>query len=105
MILKLPSFCGVKTHTGLYKRADKALKNKEDIDIDCSKTVFTTGGFVFFLKNVEKKVFAFNSTLKSKEGVKLALINVPDIVYKALHACDFDRLIPIKNRLKAVPKE
>jgi hypothetical protein len=99
MIIKLPAFCGTRTNHSIYKKVDVALKKSEDIDIDCAVSVFTTNGFVWFLKNLEKKVFAHNSTLTSKDRkVQLALINVSEEMYDPLHTCQFDQLIPIKTR-------
>lgn len=89
MIIKLPAFCGSRTHKFLLQKADKAIELCENIEFDCNDAIFTTDGFLRFLINVHKRTAAFNSN-SDKKQISISLFNVSDNLFDILKTCNID---------------
>lgn len=94
MKIKLPVMCGLQSHGFLQRKVDKALTATPPVivELDCTDTVFTTGGFCRFISGLYKRV---------KGKGKIRLTNVRPALYDCIRVASLDQLVDVE-RIKDV---
>ena len=91
MRIKLPTMVGIASHARLDDKIAKAVIKKEfPVELDCSGTTFTTGGFTRFLVKASKSV--------KKAGGYIRLTGVTDSLYDGIKTLSLDSVVEVERK-------